>query len=67
MQIYYYELLCPNSGMLYVPLHAKVLVLIDWGRYICMKQEIRQDHLLCKGNLERGLPGMELDISVKRN
>ena len=51
MQIYYYELLCPNSGMLYVPLHAKVLVLIDWGRYICMKQEIRQDHLLCKGNL----------------
>ena len=45
------QLLCPNPGMLYVPLYVQGLVLIAWGRYICMKKKAHRHHLLCKGCL----------------
>ena len=32
-------MLCPNPKMMHVPLNVQVLVLIAWGRYICMKKK----------------------------
>ena len=39
LQLYYPLLLCPNPGMLHIPLDVQVLVLIAWGRYICLKKK----------------------------
>ena len=51
VQIYYPHLFCSNPGMLHVPLDVQVLVLIAWGRYICMKKKTQHHRLLCKGCL----------------
>ena len=49
--MYYPKLLCPNTRILHVALDVQVLVLIAWGRYICMKKKTHHHHLLCKGLL----------------
>ena len=38
-QICYSKLLCPNLRMLRVPLDVQCLILIAWGRYLCMKKK----------------------------
>ena len=48
IQICYFQLLCPNPKMLHVPLDVQVLVLIAWGRYICVKMKTHHHHLFCK-------------------
>ena len=47
----HYPQLRPNSSMLHVLLDIQVLVLITWGKYICMKKKNQHHNLLCKGCL----------------
>ena len=51
IQMFYSQLLCPNARILHVALDIQFLVLIAWGRYICMKKKTHCHHLLCKGRL----------------
>ena len=43
MQRHCPKLLCQNPRKLHVFLHVQVLVLIAWGRYICMKKKTQEE------------------------